>query len=402
MPPKKKQEEQKKVILGRASNTLKMGLVGLPNVGKSTTFNVLSNLSVPAENYPFCTIDPAEAKIYVPDARFETLCTMFKPKSKVAASISCWDIAGLVKGASSGAGLGNAFLSHIQRVDGIYHVVRAFPNEEVIHEEGDVNPIRDMEIINEELILKDLQFLEKVRADLEAILKRSTDKKAKEDMEIVEKIQKMLNERKAIREGEWNGKEVEWLNTNFFMTSKPVVYLVNIGRDEYVKKQNKWLVKINEWVAANGGGPIIPFSAEFEKEVLAIAGSPDKTARDNAAKELGAATMIHRIVNVGYRTLQLIHYFTAGEDEVKCWTIRAGTKAPQAAGVIHTDFERGFICAEIMAFEDLERLGSEQEVKSEGLYLQKGKDYEVKDGDIIFFKFNVTAKATKIDKTAGK
>lgn len=192
------------------------------------------------------------------------------------------------------------------------------------------------------------------------------------------------------------------MNKHLFITSKPVVYLVNIGRDEYIKKKNKWLPKIQEWIGKNGGGPMLPFSAEFETEVLAMAGSPDKEPRDKAATELGAPTMIHKIVNVGYRTLQLIHYFTAGEDEVKCWTLRLGSKAPQAAGIIHTDFERGFICAEVMKFDDLDRCGSEAGVKDEGLYRQQGKEYEVLDGDIIFFKFNVTAKAGKIDKGAGK
>jgi len=187
----------------------------------------------------------------------------------------------------------------------------------------------------------------------------------------------MLEQKRAVRDGEWSGKEVEFLNGINFMTAKPVVYLVNIGRDQYITKKNKWLPKIQEWIKNNGGGPMIPYSAEFEKEVLAAAGSPDKDARDFSAEELGAATMIHKIVNTGYRALRLIHYFTAGEDEVKCWTLRKGTKAPGAAGVIHTDFEKGFICAEVQAFEDLDRLGSELEVKAEGLYLQKGKDYEV-------------------------
>lgn len=212
----------------------------------------------------------------------------------------------------------------------------------------------------------------------------------------------LKDDKKPIRDGEWNGKDIESLNKHLFMSAKPVVYLVNIGRDEYISKKNKWLVKIQNWIKENGGGPMLPFSAEFEAEVLATAGDPSKEARDNAAKDLGAPTMIHRIVNVGYRTLKLIHYFTAGEDEVKCWTIREGTKAPGAAGVIHTDFERGFICAEVMKYDDLDRLGSESEVKAEGLYLQKGKDYEVLDGDVMYFKFNVTAKAKKIDKTAGK
>jgi len=392
MPPKKKVAVEQKVILGRASNTLKMGLVGLPNVGKSTTFNVLSNLSVPAENYPFCTIEPTEARVLVPDRRFERLCEIYNPRSKVAASVSIFDIAGLVAGASEGAGLGNAFLSHIQAVDGIFHVVRAFSNEEVMHNEGEVNPVRDMEIITNELFQKDLQQIARAVEDLDRSIARKNNKPDVEEREVLLKCREMLSNKKPIREGTWNGKEIESLNKYLFMSSKPVVYLVNIGRDEYIRQQNKFLPTILAWIKANGGGPMLPYSAEFEAEVLAMAGSPDKAARDTAATELGSTTMIHKIVNTGYRTLQLIHYFTAGEDEVKCWTIRKGTKAPGAAGVIHTDFERGFICAEVMKYEDLNRLGTETEVRAEGLYLQKGRDYEVDDGDIIFFKFNVTTK----------
>ena len=212
----------------------------------------------------------------------------------------------------------------------------------------------------------------------------------------------MLNAKKPIREGVWSGKDIETLNKHLFMSSKPVVYLVNIGRDEYIKKKNKWLPKIAEYVKEHGAGPVLPYSVEFEAEVLATAGSPEKAERDKAAAELGAPSMIHKIVNCGYRTLQLIHYFTCGEDEVKCWTIRQGTLAPKAAGVIHTDFENGFICADVQAFADLKECGSEQAVKAEGLLKQQGKTYEVKDGDCMFFKFNVTTKATKIDKTKGK
>lgn len=363
---------------------------------------MLSNLSVPAENYPFCTIEPTEAKVFVPDRRFERLCGIYNPRSKVAASISIFDIAGLVAGASEGEGLGNAFLSHIQAVDGIYHVVRAFPGEDVMHNEGEIDPIRDLEIITNELFQKDLQHITKVLPDITRIIERKNEKPAKEEKEVLLKVQTMLEAKQPVRDGHWTGKEIEVLNKHMFMSAKPVVYLVNIGRDEYIRQQNKWLPAIGAWIKANGGGPMLPYSAEFETEVLALAGSPDKAPRDAAAAELGRATMVHRLVNTGYRTLQLVHYFTAGEDEVKCWTIRKGTKAPGAAGVIHTDFERGFICAEVMKFDDLDRLGTEVEVRGEGLYLQKGRDYEVLDGDIIYFKFNVTAKAGKIDKNAGK
>lgn len=205
----------------------------------------------------------------------------------------------------------------------------------------------------------------------------------------------MLNAKVPVRDGDWKATDIEWLNKHNFMTAKPVVYLINIGLEEYKAKKNKWLPAISKWINENGGGPMVPFSAEYEKLVLATAGNPDRKEREKAAAEMGAPTMINKIITTGYKTLQLIHYFTAGEDEVKCWTIREGTKAPGAAGVIHTDFERGFICAEVQSYDDLNRLGSEMAVKAEGLYKQQGKEYEVKDGDVMFFKFNVTAQPKK-------
>ena len=326
MPPKKKEEEVKKVILGRASNTLKMGFVGMPNVGKSSTFNILSNLSVPAENYPFCTIDPNLAKIYVPDSRFEKLCEIYKPKSKVPATLSITDIAGLVKGASEGAGLGNAFLSHIAAVDGIYHVVRGFEDPDIIHEEGDVDPIRDMDIILGELIAKDMQQVVKREAELDNQIKRKNLKQDKEELEVLGKVKALLIDGKSVKDGDWLFKEIEVLNNHQFLTSKPVVFLVNISEEDYAKKKNKWLPKISQWINAHGGGPMIPYSAAFETKVVAY--GPDPEVRKKATEELGCPTAINKIIKIGYTTLRLIHYFTAGEDEVKCWTIREGTKAP--------------------------------------------------------------------------
>jgi len=264
MPPKKKEEPAKKQILGRASNNLSMGLVGLPNVGKSSTFNVLSKLSVPAENYPFCTIDPTTAKINIPDVRFDKLIEMYKPKSRVPAQLSVTDIAGLVKGASTGAGLGNAFLSHISSVDGIFHVVRAFPNEEVIHEEGDIDPIRDIEIINGELIAKDLQAMENIFGGIMAKIKRKKEKRDEEHLACMEKVKGLLEAGTFVKDSTWTGKEIEFLNDHHFLTAKPVVYLVNIGDIQYVKKQNKYLPIIQKYVKEHGGGAMIPYSAEFE------------------------------------------------------------------------------------------------------------------------------------------
>ena len=241
MPPKKKEVKEEKVILGRASNTLKMGLVGLPNVGKSTTFNFLSNLAVPAENYPFCTIDPNLAKIHIPDARFDKLCGMYKPKSKVAATLSITDIAGLVKGASEGKGLGNAFLSHIQAVDGIYHVVRAFESEDIIHDEGDVNPIRDLGIISAELVAKDLQALATKKDEVEKVIRRTNAKPARDEMEVILKVEEYLNAGTFVKDGSWKASEIDILNQHSYLTAKPIVYLVNISFEEFKVKKNKWL-----------------------------------------------------------------------------------------------------------------------------------------------------------------
>ena len=235
---------------------------------------------------------------------------------------------------------------------------------------------------------------------LENELKRAKEKRRlEEELAVVKKVKEMSENEKDVRNGEWSARDIEYLNKHLFLTSKPVIYLVNIGMEEYVKKQNKWLPKIQAWVKENGGGAMIPYSADFESQVVATCADPDDAAeKAKVAEELGAPSMIDRVIKAGYKNLQLVHYFTAGEDEVKCWTIRQGTKAPGAAGVIHTDFEKGFICADCMKFDDLDRLGSTQGVKDEGLYRQQGKDYLVLDGDILHFKFNVSNPAKNKDK----
>eukprot|EP00744_Colponema_vietnamica_P001653 GILI01002718.1.p1 GENE.GILI01002718.1~~GILI01002718.1.p1 ORF type:complete len:392 (+),score=142.28 GILI01002718.1:48-1223(+) len=391
MPPKKPVVEQK-ILLGRPSNNVKMGIVGLPNVGKSTTFNIMSNLSVPAENFPFCTIDPNTARVSVTDARFDWLCNHYQPASRVAATLTIVDIAGLVRGASTGAGLGNAFLSHIKAVDGIYHVVRTFDDPDIIHTEGEIDPIRDLDIIHEELLLKDIEYVDDRVHELDRIMTRGLDKSKKAEWETMKKVQEWLHEKKCVRDGNWQAKEVEILNQHQFITAKPVVYLANLSEADYKRKKNKWLVKIHQWVQEHGGGTIIPYSAGYEANVHAV---PEGEERAKFIEDQGVPSMMTKIVTTGYHELHLIHFFTAGPDEVRCWTIRDLTKAPQAAGVIHTDFEKGFICAEVFKYTDLVELGSEGAVKAGGKYRQQGKEYTVEDGDVILFKFNVTTEKKK-------
>eukprot|EP00890_Picochlorum_soloecismus_P001784 jgi/Picsp_1/2606/NSC_00837-R1_gtp-binding protein len=390
MPPKKKVEVQEKPLLGRFKSNLKVGIVGLPNVGKSTLFNVLTKMGIPAENFPFCTIDPNSARVNIPDDRFKWLCELYKPKSQVPAFLEVCDIAGLVKGAAEGAGLGNAFLSHIMAVDGIFHVCRAFDDADVVHVEDRVDPVEDLEIIHAELRAKDV---ERCKNALETLRKTKTGnkKELQDQTAAAEKVLSWLEDGKDIRFGDWNVKEIDWLNNMQFITSKPVVYLVNMSEKDYIRKKNKWLPKIHAWVQEHGGDPMIPFSGALEQTLFDM---PDDE-KEAYCKEHECQSALPKIIVSGFKAVHLIYFFTAGPDEVKCWQIRKGSKAPQAAGAIHTDFERGFICAEVMHYEELNELGTEAAVKAAGKYRQEGKLYEVHDGDIIFFKFNVTSSGKK-------
>ncbi|KAL3696669.1 hypothetical protein R1sor_010745 [Riccia sorocarpa] len=340
MPPKAAAKGKTAVverpILGRFSSHLKIGIVGLPNVGKSTLFNTLTKLSIPAENFPFCTIEPNEARVHVPDER-------------------------------------------------------AFDDPDVIHVEDTVDPIRDLEVITNELRLKDLEFMARKVEDLEKALKRSNAKELKVEMECCVKVQDWLKEGKDVRLGDWKAAEVEILNTFQLLSAKSVVYLVNLTEKDYQRKKNKWLAKIHAWVQEHGGETIIPFSAAFEQKLVDM--PPEDAAK--YCKENEITSSLPKIIKTGFSSINLIYFFTAGPDEVKCWQIRKQSKAPQAAGAIHTDFERGFICAEVMKFEDLKELGSESAVKAGGKYRQEGKTYVVQDGDIIFFKFNVSGGGKK-------
>mmetsp|Transcript_188 Transcript_188/g.395 ORF Transcript_188/g.395 Transcript_188/m.395 type:complete len:394 (+) Transcript_188:37-1218(+) len=392
MSSKKKDSEEKKILWGRPGNSLKMGIVGLPNVGKSTTFNLLSKQSVPAENFPFCTIDPSSARVAVPDKRFDWLVEQWKPPSAVSAMLEIHDIAGLVKGASTGEGLGNAFLSHIRAVDGIYHVIRLFEDVDVTHVEGAVDPIRDLEIINNELRLKDVEFAKKF---LEQFRKLSQQDKQKRNLlPTVEKVYKMLKEGESVREcTDWKVNDIEVINQMQLLTVKPVIYLVNMSERDFLRQRNKNLPLVKEWIKKNGNHIMVPYSAVVEAKLEAM----DDAERKAYLTTNKTRQMLGRIILSGYKGLDLIHYFTAGEKEVKCWTVRALTKAPQAAGVIHGDFEKGFICAEVMSFDAYKEHGSEAACKKAGLYRQQGKEYIVQDGDIMFFKCN-TAGLTKAKK----
>jgi len=377
------------LVLGRVGTNLKAGLVGLPNVGKSTFFNVLCKQNVAAENYPFCTIDPSTSRVPVPDKRFDWLVEHHKPASAVPAFLYVTDIAGLVKGASTGAGLGNAFLSHIKAVDAIFHIVRIFDDAEITHVEESVDPIRDMEIISKELMLKDVEFLENRKGAIEKRAK-SGDKEAIRELDLINRCLEMLNNNKDIRHGDWKGKDVEYLNTYQLLTAKPVVVLINMSPNDFIRQKNKWLKKIKEYVDKKGD-KVIPFSAKLEAQLMEMSDEE----REKFLKENKTQSMLPRIIKVGYQTLDLIYFFTAGKDEVKAWTIKKGTKAPQAGGKIHSDFEKGFICAEVIKFEDYKELGSEGACRNKGKLQQQGKAYVVEDGDIITFKFNPPKQSKK-------
>ncbi len=309
------------------------------------------------------------------------------------------DIAGLVRGAAEGAGLGNAFLSHIQAVDGIFHVVRAFESDEVVHVDDSVDPVRDLDTIQHELCLKDLEYTERAIADETRDVKRSQGMKLSAlFIATMERVKAMLTADKPIRYGSWNSAEVELIKLKLgsLITTKPVVYLVNLSQPDFIRKKNKWLPKIHAWVQEHGGGVMMPFSVQFESELWTLRN--DSAKRDAFLAETGAKSVMPKMIQQGYRELALIYFFTAGEKEVRCWTVQEGALAPQAAGVIHTDFERGFIKAEVVSFADFKEISkspSMADVKAAGKYRIEGKQYVMKDADIVHFQFNVTTQSKK-------
>ena len=388
MPPKK-QVEEKKVLLGRPGNNLKAGIVGLANVGKSTFFQAITRcpLGNPA-NYPFATIDPEEARVIVPSPRFDKLCEIYKKTaSEVPAHLTVYDIAGLTKGASAGEGLGNAFLSHIRSVDSIYQVVRCFDDAEIIHVEGDVDPVRDLEIINQELRLKEIEFAQKALEGAEKIAKRGGQslevKQKKEEMDLITKIIKLLESGQRVANHSWTSKEVEIINSMFLLTAKPCIYLINLSERDYIRKKNKHLLRIKEWVDKYSPGDlIIPFSVSLEERLSHM--SPEDAEEE--LKKLQTISALPKIITTMRQKLDLISFFTCGPDEVREWTIRRGTKAPQAAGVIHNDLMNTFILAQVMKCEDVFEYKDDSAIKAAGKLMQKGKDYVVEDGDIIYFR----------------
>ena len=364
---------------------LNCGIVGLPNVGKSTIFNALTASKAQAANYPFCTIDPNVGIVPVPDARMDRIVSMVKPNSIVPTTMEFVDIAGIVEGASKGEGLGNQFLSHIRQTDAIVHVVRCFADPEVIHVAGGVNPVHDMEIINTELLLADLETVEKRLAKAEKAAKsNSATAVQKSELSAIQKLMAVLGAGKPARTAEIADDEKTIVRDLFLITMKPMLYVANV--DEAGIAEGNEYTALVEKRAKEEGGEVVRICGAMEAEIAQL--EPEE--RVEFLAEIGLTESgLNRLIHAAYKLLGLITYFTSGVQEVRAWTIVRGTRAPGAAGVIHSDFERGFIKADCYACEDLFRLGSEQAVKEAGLLRSEGKEYVVKDGDILFFKFNV-------------
>ncbi|MBL4931059.1 redox-regulated ATPase YchF [Clostridium paridis] len=365
---------------------MKLGIVGLPNVGKSTLFNAITKAGAESANYPFCTIEPNVGVVAVPDKRLDELERIYNSKKKVYTSVEFYDIAGLVKGASKGEGLGNKFLSHIREVEAICHVVRCFNDGNVVHVEGNVDPIRDAETINLELIFSDLEVLER-RMEKTVKLSRSGDKKAKEEYSLMERIKEHMENNKPVRTLEASEEEQEFIRSLFLITSKPVLYVCNVSEEEVMSGnlENEYVKKVKEYATVENAEVII-VCAKLEEELSGL----EDEEKNEMLNEYGLdESGLDKLIQASYKLLGLISYLTAGVQEVRAWTIIKGTKAPQAAGKIHSDIERGFIRAEIVSYDDLVQLGSEAAAKEKGLYRLEGKEYIMKDGDVVNFRFNV-------------
>ena len=364
---------------------MKLGMVGLPNVGKSTLFNAITNAGAQSANYPFCTIEPNIGTVAVPDKRLDKLAEMYQPDKFTPAVIEFVDIAGLVKGASKGEGLGNKFLSNIREVDAIIHVVRCFESTEIIHVDGEIGPARDIETINLELVFSDIDILDR-RID-KATKAAKGDKKYLAEVELLNRVKAHLEEGKSARSMEFSEEEAEIMADIPLLSNKPIIYVANMCEDDFRNnlETNRFLKQVLD-IAAEEHSEVVPICARLEEELSDM----DKEDKLMFLSDLGLEESgLDRLINASYSLLGLISYLTAGKPEVRAWTIKKGTKAPQAAGKIHSDFERGFIRAEVVAFDDLDRLGTYNAAKEQGLVRSEGKEYVMKDGDVVLFRFNV-------------
>ena len=364
---------------------MKLGIVGLPNVGKSTLFNAITNAGAQSANYPFCTIEPNVGVVTVPDPRLDKLFEMYQPNKFTPATVEFVDIAGLVRGASKGEGLGNKFLANIREVDAVVHVVRCFESSDIIHVEGSIDPARDIETIDVELILSDMEVLERridrTRKSLKA------DKKFAAELDFYERLQKSLEEGNSARSFACTEEEAEWMASVSLLTAKPIIFVANMSEDDFKNglDNNAHLQTVKAF-AEKEQAAVVPICAETEAEIASL--EPEE--KELFLADLGLENSgLDRLITACYDLLGLMSYLTAGKDEVRAWTIVKGTKAPQAAGKIHTDFERGFIRAEVISFDDLMACGSMAAAKEKGLVRSEGKEYVMQDGDIVLFRFNV-------------
>ena len=364
---------------------MKLGIVGLPNVGKSTLFNAITQAGAESANYPFCTIEPNVGIVDVPDERIDALAKMYNPKKVTRAYIEFVDIAGLVKGASKGEGLGNKFLSHIREVDEIVHVVRCFEDTNITHVEGSIDPLRDIETINLELIFSDVEIIERRIDRTKKAMKG--DKTLASELELLERVKAALEDGKPARSLEYTKEEMDIMKEIALISLKPVLYAANVSEDDFSKgiENNKYVNAVKA-LAESENSEIMPVSERIEEEISQLYNDEKAMFLEELGMEESG---LDRLIKASYRLLGLISYLTAGEPEVRAWTITNGTKAPQAAGKIHTDFERGFIRAEVVAYKDLMECGNMVAAKEKGLVRSEGKEYVIKDGDIVLFRFNV-------------